>query len=179
MKLIPLCLIGSHVRTASCFSITLLQTTISSNIIRNDFIKTELRLSANESSEESSLFLGEDVQKSIESLGQGDSYLQAARARNNEEARLRLLEQERLEEEEAERKRRARKENGNESNFGPGDLSTFKGFIDDGFEASQGSDEEGAWGEIRQNEETSDENEPKLFLFGDEDGSDNDSGLIL
>ena len=140
------------------------------------------RLNSADENEEPNLILGNDIKKSIEGLGQGDGYLQAARARNNEEARLKMLEQERLEQEEAERKRQARSQGNGESNFGPGDLSDFKGFADDGFEASLGNDKELAWGKLQgQNEENTedDEEENKLFLFGDDDGSSDGSGLIL
>jgi hypothetical protein len=166
---------------ASSFSIIPHKATKSSGNFRSYFINTELRANSDDGDEEPNLILGDDVQKSIQGLGQDNAYLQAARARNNDAARLKLLEEERLEQEEAERKRQARSEGGGESNFGPGDLSDFQGFADDGFEASVGNDDELAWGKTQgQNEENGeDADEPKLFLFDDEGGASDGSGLIL
>jgi hypothetical protein len=119
----------------------------------------------------------------LSSLGSEAGYLEAARKRN-EEAKAKLREQVRLEEEEAERKRQEKLQRGaGESNYGPGDLSNFKGFENDGFEASAGNDQEGGWSKeaIRAEEDAIEEKqeEPKLFLFGDDEGLSTDSGGLL
>ena len=111
--------------------------------------------------------------KGLSSLGSEAGYLEAARKRN-EEAKAKLREQVRLEEEEAERKRQEKQQRGgSESNYGPGDLSNFQGFQNDGFEASAGNDQVGGWSKeaIRVEEDTTEEKqeEPKLFLFGDDE----------
>lgn len=131
--------------------------------------------------------MGQALQKIATEAG----YLEAARKRN-QEAKLKLLEQIRQEELEAERIRKEMEEKGNEGNYGPGDLSDYVGFKDDGFEASEGNDDTGGWGNLKkkkeQEEDSKDEDkeEPKLFLFGKDAGSDDDgiitsggSGLIL
>jgi hypothetical protein len=119
----------------------------------------------------------------LSSLGSEAGYLEAARKRN-EEAKAKLREQVRLEEEEAERKRQEKLQRGtSESNYGPGDLSNFKGFENDGFEASAGNDQVGGWSQeaIRAEEDNTEdkEEEPKLFLFGDDEGLSTDSGGLL
>lgn len=125
------------------------------------------------------LILGAEIGQALNDIGSEAGYLDAARKRN-EEGKAKLLEQVRLEEEEAERKRKEREAKGAEGNYGPGDLSDFKGFADDGFEASEGNDSEGGWTKPPEPEEEAEgEEEPKLFLFGDEDGDADAGGLIL
>jgi len=127
------------------------------------------------------LILGADVGQALNEIGNEAGYLDAARKRN-EEGKAKLMEQVRLEEEEAERKRKEREAKGAEGNYGPGDLSAFKGFGDDGFKASEGNDAEGGWtkpDEPEEDEEGDGDDEPKLFLFGDEDGDADAGGLIL
>ena len=126
------------------------------------------------------VILGADVGQALYDIGSEAGYLDAARKRN-EEGKVKLMEQVRLEEEEAERKRKEREEKGAEGNDGPGDLSDFKGFADDGFEANEGNDSEGGWRKPEEPEEEAegDDDEPKLFLFGDEDGDADAGGLIL
>lgn len=126
------------------------------------------------------LILGAEVGEALNDIGSEAGYLDAARKRN-EEGKAKLMEQVRLEEEEAERKRKEREAKGSEGNYGPGDMSEFKGFADDGFEASEGNDSEGGWTKPPEPEEEAegDGEEPKLFLFGDEDGDTDAGGLIL
>ena len=127
------------------------------------------------------VILGADVGQALYDIGSEAGYLDAARKRN-EEGKVKLMEQVRLEEEEAERKRKEHEEKqGAEGNYGPGDLRDFKGFADDGFEASEGNDSEGGWRKPEEPEEEAegDDDEPKLFLFGDEDGDADAGGLIL
>jgi hypothetical protein len=129
--------------------------------------------------EPSGLIIGEDMSSALQGIGSEAGYLDYAKKRN-EEAKAKLQEQIRLEEEETERKRREKEEKGGEGNYGPGDLSEFKGFADDGFEASVGNDETGGWGEVDEpKEEEAEEDEPKLFLFGDDDAGGDNGGLIL
>ena len=124
--------------------------------------------------EEPELILGDNVQKAIEGMGSESGYLAAAKKRN-EEARRKALEEAAREEEE-----RAPREPSS-ANYGPGDLSSFQGFANDGFEASAGNDSLGGWdlgNQGSQGEEGEEEEEPSLFLFGDED-ADSETGLIL
>lgn len=137
--------------------------------------------SSNEDEAEPSLIIGSDMSEAIQGLGSEAGYLDYSKKRN-EEAKLKMLEQVRLEEEEAERKRQARENNtdGGSANYGPGDLSGFVGFKDDGFENSEGNDSTGGWGEVREGEaEGTEEEEPKLFLFGDDDDTGASAGGLI
>jgi hypothetical protein len=126
------------------------------------------------------LIIGSEMSTALQGIGSQAGYLDYAKKRN-EEAKAKMVEQVRLEEEETERKRREKEAKGNEGNFGPGDLSSFVGFENDGFEASEGNDKAGGWGEAEEEkEEEAEEDAPALFLFGDDDDSDSGgSGLIL
>lgn len=129
----------------------------------------------------------------LQGLGSEAGYLDLARKRN-EEGKAKMMEQIRLEEEETERKRQRWKQEqesgeGNAGDYGPGDLSGYVGFKDDGFEQSAGNDGTGGWGDLNSGENAEDEggdgegdggeDEPKLFLFGDDDGASSNGGLIL
>ncbi len=144
--------------------------------------KIQINQSSNDNQEEEQeLILGSSLTDALQGIGSEAGYLAAAK-RRSEEGKARLAEQVRKEEEEAEALRRKKMEAGVEDNYGPGDLSGWKGFADDGFEASAGNDDTGGWGELKAksaDEESGDgEEEPKLFLFGDDDNSAN-GGLIL
>ena len=121
------------------------------------------------------LILGKEISDQLQTLGSEAGYLAAARKRN-EEAKAKLMEDLRREEEEAEAMRQAKKEHGNKNNYGPTDMSGYIGFTDDGFEESEGSED--GWGKAGEGDTGGEEEEPKLFLFGDEEKS-SDSGLIL
>jgi len=124
------------------------------------------------------LILSEDVRDAIGSLGANGGYLNAAKKRN-EEAKKKLLEDTRREEEETEAWRREKANKVDGGDFGPEDMSVFKGFADDGYEDSLGNDEEGGWGYVPEKEvEEEKEAEPKLFLFGDDDDAE-EKKLIL
>ncbi len=140
----------------------------------------ELNSSNDDNSDEpEGLILGKEISEGLQTLGSEAGYLAAARKRN-EEAKAKLMEQVRKEEEEAEALRQKKKEEGVQDNYGPGDMSGWKGFKDDGFEASEGNDDTGGWGEIATaGGEGEEEEEPKLFLFGDDDNASDGSGLIL
>jgi len=136
---------------------------------------------------DTSLIIGKEIGQALQKIATEDGYLEAARKRN-QEAKLKLIQQIQQEEIEAERIRKEMEERGNEGNYGPGDLSNFVGFRDDGFEASEGNDDLGGWSDLKKKgEEVNEEEkeEPKLFLFGndnDDDGiitSSGGSGLIL
>jgi hypothetical protein len=137
-----------------------------------------------EESDDTSLIVGAEISKGLQGLGSEDGYLGVAKKRN-EEAKAKLMEQVRQEEEAAEQKRKEREARGNEGNYGPGDLSSFNGFENDGFEASEGNDGTGGWGEVEEEENQETEVEadadaddgPKLFLFGDDNADA--GGLIL
>ncbi len=133
-----------------------------------------------EDEEPTELILGSEMSNALQGIGSEAGYLDYAKKRN-EEAKARLMEDMRREEEETARKRAEMEAKGNAENYGPGDLSNFVGFENDGFEASAGNDETGGWGEVKEEEEEPpSEEEPKLFLFGDEDdGATGGSGLIL
>jgi hypothetical protein len=157
----------------------------SSSIIqqRHTMISSQQLYSQAEEEEETpQLIIGADVRGAIQNLGTDGAggYLDAAK-RRNEEAKAKMMEQVRLEEEEAEAKRQAMKERKGEDNYGPGDLSSFVGFKDDGFEASEGNDEEGGWGPTPEEDggDDGEEEEPSLLLFGDGDDASGGSGLIL
>lgn len=131
------------------------------------------------SSDDDSLIIGSEISNALQGLGSEAGYLGVAKKRNAE-AKAQLMEQVRQEEEEAERKRQERENKGNEGNYGPGDLSSFQGFENDGYEESEGNDENGGWGEVKEDApETEEEEVPKLFLFGDDDADTSGSGLIL
>ena len=135
--------------------------------------------SSNESDDSQGLIIGSDMSNALQKLGSEGGYLDAARKRN-EEAKAKLMEQVRKEEEEAEALRKAKMESGVEDNYGPGGLSSWKGFKDDGFEESEGNDDSGGWGQLKEVESgEGEEEEPKLFLFGDDDDTSGGSGLIL
>mmetsp|Transcript_4891 Transcript_4891/g.7432 ORF Transcript_4891/g.7432 Transcript_4891/m.7432 type:complete len:174 (-) Transcript_4891:276-797(-) len=137
-----------------------------------------------EESEDSTLIIGAEISKGLQGLGSEAGYLGVAKKRN-EEAKAKLMDQVRQEEEAAEQKRKEREARGNEGNYGPGDLSSFNGFENDGFEASEGNDVAGGWGEVKEEKSETeadaeaDDGEPKLFLFGDDDAAGGGSGLIL
>lgn len=122
------------------------------------------------------------ILQGLSSLGSEAGYLDFARKRN-EAAKSKMKEQVRLEEEEAERKRQEKLQRGaGHANYGPGDLSTFTGFANDGFEASAGNDQVGGWSQeaIRIEEDNEEkQEEPKLFLFGDDGNISTDSGGLL
>ena len=140
----------------------------------------QLNSSNDESNEEpQELILGGKISDSLKELGSEEGWLAAARKRN-EEAKAKMMDDLRKEEEAAEAKRRAKEESGIQNNYGPEDMSTFKGFINDGFEESEADDATGAWGSSQPaEEEKGGEEEPKLFLFGDDDKDSSGSGLIL
>jgi len=127
----------------------------------------------------SGLFLSDDLNDAISSLGGG--YLDAAKKRN-EAAKKKMLEDTIREEKEA---IAWRKEKGytseGEGDPGPKNMNEFIGFVDDGYEGSSGNDEEGGWGFVPQEEEKEEEvkDEPKLFLFGEDDDDTLDKKLIL
>jgi hypothetical protein len=149
-----------------------------STIQRNNIDTIQLNSSPNDDNEENELIIG-GMSDALQKLGAEGGYLAAAKARN-EEAKAKMMEQVRKEEEEAEAYRQAKKESGTADNFGPGDLSDFKGFADDGFENSVGNDDTGGWGEVKEaGAEEEEEEEPKLFLFGDDDNTSDAGGLIL
>ena len=138
------------------------------------------------------------MSNALQGLGSEAGYLDLARKRN-EEGKAKMMEQIRLEEEETERKRQWKKQQqesgeGNAGDYGPGDLSGYVGFKDDGFVRSAGNDGTGGWGDLDSGENAEgeggdggdggeggegDEDEPKLFLFGDDDGAGSNGGLIL
>lgn len=124
------------------------------------------------------LILGSKLSESLQSIGSEAGYLSAAKKRA-EEGKAKLMEQIRREEEEAEAYRRARAEGGDVYNSGPADMSEWRGFANDGFEESDGFAD--GFGEFKKKDDEEDvkgeEEEPKLFLFGDDDGSG--SGLIV
>lgn len=125
------------------------------------------------------LVIGNDMRKALETIATEAGYLDAAKKRN-QEAKLKLMEQIRQEELEAERVRKEMEEKGNRENYGPGDLSSFVGFKDDGFEASEGNDGQGGWVGVVKTQEAEEkaqeEEEPKLFLFGNENDDDKNGG---
>lgn len=127
----------------------------------------------------SKLILSDDIREAIGSLGANAGYLDAAK-RRNEEAKKKLLEDSRKEEEEADAWRREKANKADGDDFGPKDMSQFKGFADDGYEDSVGNDEEGGWGYVPpKEEEVEEEEESKLFLFGDDDDNGEEKKLIL
>ncbi len=153
----------------------------------NPAISTSNRIpqlySTNEDEQPQELILGKELSDGLQSIASEEGYLAAARQRN-EEAKAKLMEQLRKEEEEAEARRRDIEVNGDPNNGGPGDMSSWQGFQNDGFEESDMVDQSGGWGDVQVAGDGQDggveENgeEPKLFLFGDEENSSG-SGLIL
>ena len=151
-----------------------------------------IMLSLSESDEspetQSKLILGDDLSKGIASIGNELGYLTAAKKRAEEYAKRRAQDEQQAlksKEKEASKDDKAAAVN----NYGPGDLSSWRGFANDGFEASAGNDGEDGWnvqGGIllvngRQNDRTSNTDtqsgDKKLFLF--EDNSSNEGKLIL
>mmetsp|Transcript_4270 Transcript_4270/g.6250 ORF Transcript_4270/g.6250 Transcript_4270/m.6250 type:complete len:197 (+) Transcript_4270:191-781(+) len=129
--------------------------------------------------EEEQLILGSKMSESLQKLGTEAGYLEAARKRNID-AKAKYMEQIRKEEEEAEAIRRAKKETGVSGNFGPGDMTGWSGFKDDGFEDSEENDESGGWGEIKSAEGEGEGGDgPTLFVPGSDDAASGGSGLIL
>ena len=158
---------------------------------QNNHHNSKLQSTPNESNEEQpqqELVLGKELSDGLQSIGSEAGYLAAAKKRS-EEARAKMYEQIRLEEERAESIRKDREENGPVNNAGPGDMSSWQGFADDGFDASAADGQDGGWGEIQvvgadgsiSNGEAGGADggeEQKLFLFGDEEDTSG-SGLIL
>mmetsp|Transcript_24108 Transcript_24108/g.29688 ORF Transcript_24108/g.29688 Transcript_24108/m.29688 type:complete len:189 (+) Transcript_24108:98-664(+) len=179
-KLLPIFLYGCSllINDTNSFQISSIPTKSTSISVIHQRKITSIKSSNNEEEEEQGLILGDAISDSLQSLGSEAGYLAAARKRN-EEAKAKLQEEVRKEEEETEAKRRAKESLGVEDNYGPGDLSGFVGFKNDGFEASAGNDETGGWGQLKNpGEGDGDDEEPKLLLFGDDDAT-SDSGLIL
>mmetsp|Transcript_8817 Transcript_8817/g.12531 ORF Transcript_8817/g.12531 Transcript_8817/m.12531 type:complete len:238 (-) Transcript_8817:281-994(-) len=123
---------------------------------------------------ESQLILGENMQKALSGIGASETSILDASRKRNEEAKLKFLEEQRREEYEAQQ-RASQKEN-SEANFGPGDMSGFQGFADDGFESSTADGAGEGWEIQNSNEEQVEEEEPQLFLF---DQNDTGGDLIL
>lgn len=141
------------------------------------------------------LLLGDEVLKNIQALGTDNGYLEAAKIRNAE-GKKKLLEQAAREEREAAERLKKREEAAAaaaaaaeagddyaEGNAGPGDMSTFAGFADDGYEASEESSEGWNTGEIAVPDENAAGNdaaskeEPSLLLF--DDNKDGEEGKLI
>jgi len=106
-----------------------------------------------------------------------NAYLAAARERSMSAKEKYLAQMEA--EERAAKERRAKKAAEAEeakTDYGPGDLSEFQGFGDDGFEASEGNDQTGGWGDVAAAEEEEEEEGPGLFIPGADEG---EMGLLL
>ena len=102
------------------------------------------------------------------------AYIAASRARA-EEGRRKLMEQTAREEAAAEERRRRREEGEVQGNVGPGDLSSYVGFADDGFESSAGND--GTMAPLMSDMVEEEEEEgPSLIIPGQDD---TDSGGLL
>jgi len=104
------------------------------------------------------------------------AYIAASKARA-EEGRRKMLEEAAREEAAAEERRRKREEGAAaQQNVGPGDLSSYVGFEDDGFEASAGND--GAMAPLMSEgvDDEEEEEAPSLIIPGEED---TDSGGLL
>ena len=135
---------------------------------------------------DTTLIIGDEFSNALKTIATEAGYLNAARKRNLE-AKAKLMEQLQQEEMEAERIRKEREEKGNPDNYGPTDMTSFVDFKDDGFESSEGNDETGGWSELKTKgkleEDGEKKEEPKLFLFGDDDDDNkiltSGSGLIL
>lgn len=182
MKLAPLLLVSFTVKDALAFQII----PNTKNSIKHQQ-QSVLYSTPNDDDQPQELIIGKNLSEGLQSIGSETGYLAAAKKRN-EEAKAKLLEQIRLEEEEAERIRKDRELNGNVNNCGPGDMSTWVGFKNDGFEESEGEDGS-AWGERsdiqiagqegQQQQGGDDGGETQsLWLGGDEDTTTG-SGLIL
>lgn len=153
-----------------------------SNNLNRKYDNVQLYSSPNNDNddEQQELILSSKLSESLAGIGNEAGYLAAARKRN-EEAKAKMMEQIRKEEEEAEARRQAKKDQSIANNFGPGadEMSSWEGFGDfDGFEESSGNDSAGGWSELKEQAQEEEE-EPKLFLFGDENNDSTDSGLLL
>lgn len=138
----------------------------------------QLNSSNDENNEEpQELILGDAITDNLKTLGSEEGWLAAAKKRNVDE-KAKMMEKVRKEEEEAEAKRQAKEHPGAKHNFGPEDMSTYVGFVNDGFEESEADNPDRAWGQTDGGEEEAKEEEPKLLLFGEDDESSS-SGLIL
>eukprot|EP00565_Helicotheca_tamesis_P000533 CAMPEP_0185726678 /NCGR_PEP_ID=MMETSP1171-20130828/2575_1 /TAXON_ID=374046 /ORGANISM="Helicotheca tamensis, Strain CCMP826" /LENGTH=199 /DNA_ID=CAMNT_0028395073 /DNA_START=148 /DNA_END=747 /DNA_ORIENTATION=+ len=134
--------------------------------------------------ENPSLLLGEDVASKLEQLKDKyptneNAYLAAARQRSVD-AKAKYLAEVEAEDRAAEEKRRrkAAEAESVQTDYGPGDLSQYQDYSDDGFENSEGNDESGGWGEL--NEPQQEEEEPSLFIpGGGDDDATGGSGLLL
>ncbi len=175
------------VSTSTCsFTLTLItilvcteafQVNTCSSITKNSIFCRELKSMNNDGNEEPSLILGDEAQAALNHLSSKlptseAGYLEAARRRAEEARRQMELGQQ----EEEEQQQFVRESS--ESNFGPGDLSNFQGFRNDGFENSAGNDQFGGWDMSASNAETEateEAEEPSLYLFGDE----NEGELLL
>ncbi len=148
---------------------------------RNSIQYTTALKSSEEGEPDAKLILGEEAAKALGELGSEEGWLAAAKERTVS-AKEKYLEEIRLEEEAAEKKRQAKKEaleKGEEVNYSAGDMGEYVDFEEDGFDAAKGNDAEGGWGESTAPEGEPEE-EPELFLFGDEEkGGDDNGGLIL
>jgi len=118
--------------------------------ISRTFITRPTHLSSqNENSPEKEvkLILGEDLSKNIASVGSEQGFLAAAKRRAEEHAKKREEEEKKkamfLEQEKEEATTVSL--NNKNHNYGPGDLSSWNGFVNDGFEASAGNDGEDGW----------------------------------
>ena len=151
------------------------QVKISSTMKQKRIFYRELKSMNNDGNEEPRLILGDEAQAALNNLSSKlptseAGYLEAARRRAEEARRQKELGQQQEEEEFV--------RESSESNFGPGDLSNFQGFRNDGFENSVGNDQTGGWDISTTNtetEETGETEEPSLYLFGDE----NEGELLL
>jgi len=154
----------------------------------------------NNEEEPQELILGEQMSQALSSIGTTEQSVLDAARRRSEEAKARYQAAYEQELVEAEAKRRERQERDrlieegrveelrDDANSGPGDMSSFQGFVNDGFEAS---DENGdGWvtdgpvvagggdDQIDQNNGEQGGEEPQLYLFNEGEGGDN-GGLIL
>ena len=169
-------------RTISAFHSSVSSTFIirSTSPVITTFLSSEE--ADNGDNDEPKLYVGENVQKAIEALSSQSGIMEASRKRNDM-ARLKVQEEARREEEENRERMKRLEEggdgNGDEKNYGPGDMSSFKGFANDGFVASAGNDDQLKWSES--NKKAAIEEEPSsLFLYGDDDlDGESGSGLII
>jgi hypothetical protein len=126
------------------------------------------------------LILGDDLSKNIASVGSEHGYLSAAKRRAEEYAKRRT--------EEAQQESSKTISAGvNNNNYGPSDLSSWRGFANDGFESSAGNDGKDGWEvkggilmlDAKQKDQTSttdtQSGDAGLFLFDEK----NDGKLIL
>jgi hypothetical protein len=145
--------------------------------------KYPLLSQSDDSDNQAKLILGDDLSKGIAGLGSEQGYLAAAKKRAEEYARKRSQQVDHENE-----VVKPKHEKAASNNYGPGELSAWRGFANDGFEASAGNDGEDGW-EVKEgiiltldsNQKTKSPppetlaTDGKLFLFD----NDNDGKLIL